>query len=57
MKEQNVFSSTEIYGKEAEEFSASNIYTSNSTEKKKGRKKKALYLKALPHFLSWETVK
>lgn len=40
MKEQNVFSSTEIYGKEAEEFSASNIYASNSTEKKKGERKK-----------------
>lgn len=42
MKEQNVFSSTEIYGKEAEEFSASNIYASNSTEKKREKEKSSL---------------
>lgn len=40
MKDQNVFSSTKVYGKEAKEFSASNIYASNSTKKK--QKEKAL---------------
>lgn len=40
-------SSTEIYGKEAEEFSASNIYASNSTTTKKKNKKGEREKKAL----------